>query len=333
MSEELAFFNPWKQFTGCWLPNWLLEREELDLGPKVAYARLAQFAGRNAVARVHRPILAHKLAAADRSVGNWLAKLEACGLIHVTHRPNRPSEYRFLRHPWMDGAVEMPGRQELPVQPEVGRQDLPIPGRQDFPSGRQDLPAIPIEKRTLKRRSARSAPEPRPEVQELSSFLADSIVANGANATKFAKKARSIKWLTELRLLLDDDLAVDQHGREVPYEERVAKARRAITWCQGDEFWRKQILSPENLRAKYERLRLEATDNSSGPRRNGSNGYRPSSTPRRPVVDTAGPRRMPGQSLTPEEQAEADRLDREEWAGYEPMLPERFRNQQQGVSG
>jgi hypothetical protein len=42
----------------------------------------------------------------------------------------------------------------------------------------------------------------------------------------------------------------------------------AIEWCQGDEFWRANILSLPKLREKYDQLRLQAQRRSGSTSRN-----------------------------------------------------------------
>lgn len=162
MSEEPVYINPWSQFVGCFLPNWLLERPEITLGAKVTYARLAQFAGRRGVAIVRRHVLAAKLASSERSVGTYLTELIDSGLIK-SNRPGlgKPNQYRFLKHPWMQF------RESLDEPDTPDRQDLPIQNGKDRKSRtarfadqeRQNLPIIPNEE-NLRREKGAHAPEP-----------------------------------------------------------------------------------------------------------------------------------------------------------------------------
>jgi hypothetical protein len=122
MTTGPRYINPWSQFVGCFLPNWLLERPELTLGAKVTYARLAQFAGRKGVAIVRRSALATKLASSERSVGTYLTELIDAGLIEGS-RPGlgQPNQYRFLDHAWLKFRDErddedIPDRQDLPIR-------------------------------------------------------------------------------------------------------------------------------------------------------------------------------------------------------------------------
>lgn len=86
------------------------------------------------------------------------------------------------------------------------------------------------------------APTPlRQDVEALCDLLADLIEQNGSKRPVVTKT-----WRDAARRLLDLD------GRTV---EQVGAA---IRWCQGDEFWRANILSMPTLRKQYDRLRLDA---------------------------------------------------------------------------
>jgi hypothetical protein len=71
--------------------------------------------------------------------------------------------------------------------------------------------------------------------------LAGWIVKNGGK-----RPTITTKWLRDMERLKRLD------GRT--HEQVMA----AIDWCQQDDFWRANILSPEKLRKQYDRLRLQA---------------------------------------------------------------------------
>jgi hypothetical protein len=116
-------------------------------------------------------------------------------------------------------------------------------------------------------------------------LLADRIVGNGGSPAKYRERQTTLAWRDPMRLLLDKDLAVDQHGNTVPPAERVEKARKAITWCQDDDFWRGNILSPGKLREQYDALRLAAQRDQNG--HGHGNGHRRPEPERRtiPITD------------------------------------------------
>ena len=87
----------------------------------------------------------------------------------------------------------------------------------------------------------------RDDVARICDHLADRVEANGSKRPTIGKG-----WHDAARLMLDRDGRTEQeiHG--------------AIDWCQGDEFWRSNILSLPKLREKYDTLRLQAQRQSRG---------------------------------------------------------------------
>ena len=117
-------------------------------------------------------------------------------------------------------------------KPMAKNAPVPVPiTTSDSPSG---------ESRAGSLRDPPAAP-PRPDVDRICDHLADAIEANGSKRPMIGKA-----WRNAARLLLDRDKRTE--------DEIVA----AIDWCQRDDFWRSNILSMPTLRAKYDRLRLQA---------------------------------------------------------------------------
>jgi hypothetical protein len=88
-----------------------------------------------------------------------------------------------------------------------------------------------------------SSVEIREDVQRLCKVLADLIEANGSNRPKITKT-----WTDSARRMVDVD------GRE------PVKTENLIRWCQGNSFWRKNILSMPTFREKFDQLRLAALE-------------------------------------------------------------------------
>jgi hypothetical protein len=72
-------------------------------------------------------------------------------------------------------------------------------------------------------------------------LLADLIQTNGSR-----KPAVTNKWLSDMERLH----RIDQRSWE--------QITKAIEWCQADDFWRGNIMSPGKLRKQYDQLRLAA---------------------------------------------------------------------------
>lgn len=111
MAERI---NPYMLFVGSFIPNWLLRRSEVSGPAKLAYARLAQYAGKNGRAYPKMEELALELGIVERSLRRHLTELEDAGLIETKQRGmGAPNDYYFLRHPWMDTDVSDQDRTDL----------------------------------------------------------------------------------------------------------------------------------------------------------------------------------------------------------------------------
>ena len=94
-------FNPYKQFTGAFIPNWLLERNEVSSNAKLVYARLCEFAGPNGRCYPLRATLANECGISISSVDRALRELKRYRLIESERQGlDRPNRYYFLIHPW-----------------------------------------------------------------------------------------------------------------------------------------------------------------------------------------------------------------------------------------
>ena len=104
------YINPWKMWVGSFIHNWLMARHELSQGAKLCYARLCQYAGRNAETWPKQETLAEELGCSDREVRRCLDELVVANLIAVERRGlGKPNLYHFLKHAWF-AAPDMTGR-------------------------------------------------------------------------------------------------------------------------------------------------------------------------------------------------------------------------------
>jgi hypothetical protein len=108
MSATAERINPYRMFTGSWIPTWLLERRELSPGAKLVYARLARFAGKKGVAYPRQATLAAKVGLPMRTLQRYVFELREFRLIFVRQGggkgQGRPARYFFLNHVWITGA-------------------------------------------------------------------------------------------------------------------------------------------------------------------------------------------------------------------------------------
>lgn len=95
-------FNPYRMFTGIFIPNVILSYEKISLGAKVCYGRLCQYAGENGYAYPSHQTLADELGVSRRMAQRYLKELEQDGLIKVIHRKNNntytSNVYQFTWH-------------------------------------------------------------------------------------------------------------------------------------------------------------------------------------------------------------------------------------------
>lgn len=142
-----ARFNPFRLFNGAFVPNWLLEREEVSPGAKLLYGRLCQFAGRDGHCYPRQEVISESLGINPRQVRNLISELKENRLIE-TEQPGlrRPLAYYFLRHEWMtapgpDGPPPDSGAADSSVQE---RQEIATQERQPVTGQERQLFAGPI---------------------------------------------------------------------------------------------------------------------------------------------------------------------------------------------
>ena len=82
------------------------------------------------------------------------------------------------------------------------------------------------------------------EIYQACNLLADLIADNGSRRPEVTDK-----WLSDMERLN----RIDERSWE--------QITRAIEWCQADDFWRGNIMSPAKLRKQYDQLRLAAQRN------------------------------------------------------------------------
>lgn len=159
---------------------------------------------------------------------------------HEHQKVDKPRKSRF---PGPDDAEA----EELTSENEPFPEDSPKP-REEVATLREDVDteqgAGSREQGSISSSAAEQPTQehqPREDVERLCLHLADRVERNGAKRPTITKR-----WRDAARLLIDAD------GRS---EEQI---RKAIDWCQDDEFWRSNILSMPKLREKYDQLRLKA---------------------------------------------------------------------------
>lgn len=124
--------NPFRMFSGSWLPSWLLERPEVSPGAKLVYARLARFAGKRGVAFPRQATLAREVGLRERQVRTYLAELRELKLIECARGgraaggASKVARYYFLAHLWITSGAFL-DRQDAAGPNGLDRQDAAGP--------------------------------------------------------------------------------------------------------------------------------------------------------------------------------------------------------------
>jgi hypothetical protein len=123
-------FNPYKLFTGVFVPDALVRASQISAGAKLAYGRLSRYAGADGDCHPSVKALALELGLKERQAQRHLSELQAGGLIRSFPRFKAPSVrdtngYVFLWHQMFAGSTRSPVSDLTP--PLVSRT-TPPPG-------------------------------------------------------------------------------------------------------------------------------------------------------------------------------------------------------------
>lgn len=93
-------FNPYRRFIGAFLPNCILQLPSISQGAKLAWGRLAQYAGEDGEAYPSLKTLGEELGVKEAQARRYVEELEAVRLIEREDQPGKPSRYWHLdEHP------------------------------------------------------------------------------------------------------------------------------------------------------------------------------------------------------------------------------------------
>lgn len=103
-------FNPYKMFVGIWIPDALARCRWLSAGAKLAYGRLARYAGREGKCYPSIAALARELGVCQRQAQRYLRELERARLISRSlgvgpQGGQTSNSYQFLWHEILDGVT------------------------------------------------------------------------------------------------------------------------------------------------------------------------------------------------------------------------------------
>ncbi len=102
-------FNPFRVFTGLFVPEVLAQFSGVSPDAKLAYGRLARYAGQDGQCYPAVPTLAREIGVGLRQAQKYLGELERVNLIRRISRFSKhgqtSNQYEFLWHPIFDQCV------------------------------------------------------------------------------------------------------------------------------------------------------------------------------------------------------------------------------------
>src|SRR5215468_3890854 len=102
-------FNPFRLFTGIFTPEALVQAPDISPGAKLAYGRLARYAGQDGRCHPSVATLAAEIGVGLRMAQRYLAELERVNLIRRISRfvkgGQTSNAYEFLWHPLFEQGV------------------------------------------------------------------------------------------------------------------------------------------------------------------------------------------------------------------------------------
>jgi Helix-turn-helix domain len=219
------------------LPDWIRDSDHLSDRAIHLWCVLYGYADRTSgEAWPWRSTLADRLRCSTDSVDRAITELVKIKALEVVHRrlPNGTQGGNLYR--LLSGKVD--GRTGAEGDYEHGcGGDMSTGAERDMSTGaeqknKNQLEPKPVNKKSLAQDS---------EAIRLCELLAELIEQNGSK-----KPVVTASWIS----IMDRIIRIDNRSPE--------QVRSAIDWCQKDDFWCMNILSPTSLRKHFDRMRLQA---------------------------------------------------------------------------
>lgn len=114
-------FNPYRMFTGIFIPEAVCRYRSISAIEKLIYGRLMRYAGENGDAYPAVPTLADEIGLGDTQCRIHIDALVDDGFIKIERRPGKSDVYSFLWHKCYDGEIG-----ESRVKPVLRKSARPI---------------------------------------------------------------------------------------------------------------------------------------------------------------------------------------------------------------
>ncbi len=185
-------YNPFKMFTGSFIPEWLECRTEISPGAKLVFARMCRYSGRNGQCNPRQKILSKAIGLSERQTRTYIKELEIYEVIKNTRLGlGKSNTYKFLIHKWMFADQE---RQDASDQE---RQETSDQDRQDAADhynigiGRESFEENQLKENVAPKSSMAIPEEPKSEKSVNDHQLLVGVLAktNGANYIQALQKS------------------------------------------------------------------------------------------------------------------------------------------------
>jgi hypothetical protein len=212
------------------IPNWVFESDVSATAIKLYLVLRKNGDNKRGVSYWSRRKLAEQLGTSPNTMDRAKKELIEMGALCQINRKNKDGDWTSNLYHVHTSSI----RNCRYLSSSVGR---PIPTSGDTPiptSGEQTNNHIELRTNKLSRTYG-------DEIHQACKLLADLIESNGSRRPQVTDK-----WLSDMERL---------HRIDERSWEQITKA---IQWCQADDFWRGNIMSPGKLRKQYDQLRLAA---------------------------------------------------------------------------
>jgi hypothetical protein len=170
-------FNPFRVFTGLFVPSGVAECRTLHQGAKLAYGALLRFAGRDGTCFPSMQALGAKLGVSSRQARSYAAALERTKLIRRAKRYDENGQtsngFEFLWHDLLSASLKKPSEAPRNDPSVIPRKDSSAEESKTKESHSEekkpDLDCLPMNRKNRDSRSGVSEPSvchPYPKVRE-----------------------------------------------------------------------------------------------------------------------------------------------------------------------
>ena len=216
------------------IPNWVFESAITATAIKLYLVLRKNGDNKKHTSYWSRKKLGEQMGCTSGTVDRAKKELIQLGAICQVHRIGKDGDYTSnMYHVHINANQECTYLHAKIEQPSPKNDATPSPKNDELTNNHIELRTNELNTRTY-----------GSEIHQACNLLADLIEANGSR-----RPAVNDKWLSDMERL---------HKIDERSWEQITKA---IEWCQADDFWRGNILSPAKLRKQYDQLRLAAQRN------------------------------------------------------------------------